>query len=287
MPTRTRHASTHELGDFLRTRRAALRPEQAGLTTWGTRRVPGLRREELAQLAGISINYYTRLEQGQSANASDGIVEALARALQLDDDERAHLFALARPALARRRRPSRPEAPSPGAVRLLESMPQVPALLLGRRTDVLAWNRLGHALLAGHLDPSAPRAPHSRPNQLRLLFVDPHTRELYRDWTAEAALAVSSLRYTAAQHRDDPLLAELIGDLSLNSPEFATLWASHDVRLCSSGTKRLHHPQVGDLELRYEVLHLPDSNGQRLLTHTADPGSPSADALALLAGGCP
>ncbi|MBB4703718.1 MmyB family transcriptional regulator [Sphaerisporangium siamense] len=161
-------------------------------------------------------------------------------------------------------------------------MPAVPALLLGRRNDVLAWNPLGHALLAGHLAPSAPERPDTRPNQLRLLFLDPHTRELYRDWADEAALAVASMRYVAARYPDDRLLAELVGDLSINSPEFARLWARHDVRLCSSGTKRLHHPHVGDLDLHYEVLHLPDSHGQRLLTHTAAAGSPSADALRLL-----
>jgi transcriptional regulator with XRE-family HTH domain len=271
-----------ELGDFLRTRRAAVTPEDVGLRTYGSRRVPGLRREELAQLAGISINYYTRLEQGQSGNASDSIIESLARALRLDDDERAHLYALSRPAPAKRHHPVRPENPSPGAVRLVESMPDVPAVLLGRRNDVLAWNPLAHALLAGHLDPTAPRRPESRPNQLRLLFLDPHSRELYRNWGDEAALAVASLRYTAARYPADRLLAELIGDLSIHSPDFARLWARHDVRLCSSGTKLLHHPEVGDLDLHYEVLHLPDTDGQRLLTHTADPGSASADALRML-----
>ncbi|ONH61326.1 transcriptional regulator [Frankia sp. CcI49] len=273
---------TRELGDFLRTRRAAVAPASVGLPTWGTRRVPGLRREELAQLAGISINYYTRLEQGQSTNASDSIIESLARALRLDEDERAHLYALARPAPAKRRRPARPELPAAGAAALLDAMHAVPAMLLGRRNDILAWNRLGHALLAGHLDAAAPRSP-QRPNLLRLLFLDPHTRELYRDWDDESALAVSSLRYITAQYPDDRSLAELIGDLSINSPEFARLWARHDVRLCSRGTKRLHHPAVGDLELHYEVLHLSDSNGQRILTHTAAPGSGSDAALRLLA----
>lgn len=275
------NGGVNELGDFLRTRRAALTPDDAGIPTWGQRRVPGLRREELAQLAGISINYYTRLEQGLSSNASDAIIESLARAMQLDDAERAHLFALARPGSARRRRTSRAEAPSEGARRLLESMPDVPAVLLGRRNDILAWNQLGHALLAGHLDIEAP-ASDDRPNQLQLLFLDPHTRDLYRNWADEAALAVASLRYTAAQFPDDRLLAELVGDLSIHSAEFSQLWARHDVQLCSSGTKLFRHPEIGDLELHYEVLHLPDSNGQRILTHTASPGSSSADALRLL-----
>jgi hypothetical protein len=161
-------------------------------------------------------------------------------------------------------------------------MPTVPALLLGRRNDILGWNELGHALLAGHLAFTAPREPATRPNQLRLLFLDSHTRDLHRDWSAEAALAVASLRYVAAQYPEDRLLAELIGDLSMHSSDFARLWAKHDVRLCSSGTKRLHHPQVGDLDLHYEALHLPDSNGQRLLTHTAAAGTAAADALRLL-----
>jgi len=271
-----------ELADFLRTRRAAITPAEAGLRAWGSRRVPGLRREELAQLAGISINYYTRLEQGQSGQASDSIIESLARALRLDDDERAHLFALSRPAPAKRHRSARAEAASPGAIRLVESMPDVPAVLLGRRNDVLAWNPLAHALLAGHLDSTAPNRPESRPNLLRLLFLDPHSRELYRNWSDEATHAVEALRYIAAQYPDDRLLAELIGDLSIHSPDFAKLWTRHDVRLCSSGTKLLHHPEVGDLDLHFEVLHLPDTDGQRLLTHTAAPGSPSADALRML-----
>lgn len=272
----------NDLGDFLRSRRDTVTPEDAGIPVWGQRRVPGLRREELAQIAGISANYYTRLEQGQSTNASDAIIDALARALNLDDAERAHLYELARPGPAKRRRAARSESPNPGALTLLTSMPTVPALLLGRRNDILAWNPLGHALWAGHLPFTAPEGPATRPNQLRLLFLDPHTRELHRDWSDEAALAVASLRYVAAQYPDDRLLAELIGDLSMHSPEFARLWAKHDVRLCSSGTKRLHHPQVGDLDLHYEALHLPDSNGQRLLTHTAPAGSASADALQLL-----
>lgn len=271
-----------DLGAFLRSRRAALAPGDVGLPTWGVRRVPGLRREELAQLAGISINYYTRLEQGQSANASDSIIESLARALQLDDAERAHLHALARPATSVRRSLPPEEVPGDGALQLLGAMGGVPTLLLGRRNDVLGWNRLGHALLAGHLPFDAPTDAAARPNHLRMLFVDPHTRELHREWDAEAATAVASLRYTAAQHPQDPLLAELIGDLSINSPEFARLWAVQDVRLCSSGRRLLHHPEVGDLDLRYDVLHLPDTDGQRLLVHTAASGSASADALRLL-----
>ncbi len=271
-----------ELGEFLRSRRDALTPEGAGIASYGMRRVPGLRREELAQLAGVSVAYYTRLEQGQSIAASDSILDALARAFRLRDDERTHLFDLARPRPARRRRPPRPELATPGGLQLLEAMTGVPALILGRRNDVLAWNRLGHALLAGHLPFDAPQDPGQRPNVVRMLFLDPHTRELYRDWDEETALVVASLRFVAARYPDDRALAELVGELSMNSPEFAALWARHTVKLCSSGTKHLHHPEVGDLDTHYQALHLPDADGQRLLTHTTPQGSGSANALQLL-----
>ncbi|GGO83053.1 helix-turn-helix transcriptional regulator [Nonomuraea cavernae] len=271
-----------ELGEFLRSRRDRLTPEDAGVRSYGRRRVPGLRREELARLAGVSVTYLTRLEQGQSQNASDAVIDALARALRLDADERAHLFALAHPAPVKRPRPPKPESAKPGAEQLLHAMGDVPAVLLGRFNDVLAWNRAGHLLLAGHLDFTAPARPADRPNQLRMLFLDPHTRDLYLDWAAEAALAVASLRYVAAQFAGDRRLAELVGELSLNSPEFASLWAGHAVKLCTSGSKRFRHPEIGALTLDYEVLHLPEGNGQRILTHAAKPGSTSYAALRLL-----
>ena len=168
---------------------------------------------------------------------------------------------------------------------LLASMPSVPALLLGRRNDVLAWNPLGHALVAGHLAFTDPDDPATRPNQMRLLFLDRHTRELHRDWADEAASAVASLRYVAGRYPDDRALAELVGELSMNSREFARLWARPDVRLRLSGTKRLHHPQVGDLDLHYEVLHLPD-NAQRLLTHTAAGGGVRSAGIDRVGPGC-
>ncbi|WP_017627361.1 helix-turn-helix transcriptional regulator [Nocardiopsis chromatogenes] len=274
-----------ELGEFLRSRRDRITPEDVGVRSYGRRRVPGLRREELAQLAGVSMTYLTRLEQGQSQNASDAVIDALARALRLDADERAHLYALARPAPPKRPRAARPEWADPGAERLLHAMGEVPAVLMGRFNDILAWNRAGHRLLGGHLDFDAPAHADDRPNHMRMLFLDEHTRDLYVDWHGEAALAVASLRYVAAQFADDRRLAELVGELSVNSPEFARLWAGHDVRLCTGGTKRFRHPEVGELELGYEVLHLPEGNGQRILTHTADPESASAAALSLLASG--
>jgi hypothetical protein len=162
-------------------------------------------------------------------------------------------------------------------------MTGIPAVILGRRNDALAWNPLGHALLAGHLPREAPQDPAGRPNLTRMLFLDPHTRELYQDWSDEAALLVASLRFVAAQYPDDRALAQLIGELSVKSTEFASLWARHTVKLCSSGIKHLHHPEIGDLDLDYEALHLPETEGQRLLAYTAPRGSSAANALTLLA----
>jgi len=266
------------LGEFLRSRRALVTPEQVGISSFGARRVPGLRREELAQLAGVSLTYYTRLEQGQAEHASASVIDALARALELDEDERTHLHALAvsRP---RRPRPARALHADPRTCRLLDAMADVPALVMGPRTEVLAWNALGHALLAGHVAFDAPRRPASRPNLTRMLFLDPHTRELHRDWAVEARRSVASLRFIATGFQDDRELAELIGELTLKSPEFASLWGKHPVQRCTSGVKHLHHPLVGDLELDFAVLHLPDTSGQRLLTHTAAPGSQAGLAL--------
>ncbi|GAA2343363.1 helix-turn-helix transcriptional regulator [Streptomyces cuspidosporus] len=274
------------LGEFLRTRRARLRPEDVGLVSYGTRRrVPGLRREELAQLAGVSVAYYTRLEQGQSSGASDGVLDAIARALRLTPDEHAHLRNLARPARAARRPAPRAEAARPSTRRLIEAMDGVPALVLTARFDVLAWNPLGHALVAGHLAADAPERPADRPNTQRLLFLDPHTRELYPDWESDARLAVSALRLAAGAHPDDRRLAELIGELTMKSGEFAALWSRHPVRQCSYGVKSFHHPLVGPMELSFEMTGLTDSGDQRLLMYGAEPGSPSEAALRLLASG--
>ncbi|MFG2583809.1 helix-turn-helix domain-containing protein [Streptomyces malaysiensis] len=272
-----------ELGSFLRTRRAGLRPEDVGLVAYGTRRrVPGLRREELAQLAGVSVAYYTRLEQGQSTGASDGVLDAVARALRLTPDERAHLGNLARPPRTGRRPAPRPPSARPATRRLIAAMDGVPAVVLDLRFDVLAWNPLGHALIAGHLPADAPEHPGDRPNTQRMLFLDPHTRELYPDRKGEARRAVSSLRVVAGAHPDDRRLAELVGELTMKSGEFAALWARHPVRRCAFGTKSFHHPLVGSLELDFEMTRLPDSGGQCLLMYGAEPGSPSEAALRLL-----
>ncbi|KAA2253837.1 helix-turn-helix transcriptional regulator [Solihabitans fulvus] len=273
-----------QLGDFLRTRRARLQPEDVGLVAFGARRrVPGLRREELAQLAGVSVAYYTRLEQGQSGNASDGVLDAIARALRLSEDEQAHLRNLARPARTKRRAAPRPECARPATRALIAAVEGVAAVALDRRNDVLAWNPLGHALLAGHLDFDGPDRPGERPNLSRMLFLDPHTRELYPRWDEEARRAVASLRVVAGGVPDDRLLAEQIGELSMKSPEFAALWSRHPVHKCAFGTKHFHHPLVGAMELSFEAMALPDDSGQRVLLYGAEPGSASEAALRLLA----
>ncbi|MET4899089.1 helix-turn-helix transcriptional regulator [Paenarthrobacter sp. CC6] len=275
--------SQSELGEFLRIRRASLQPEDVGLLNYGIRRVPGLRREELAMLAGVSSTYYTRLEQGQSSNASEAVIESISRALNLNSDERTHLFNLARATTTKRRTTMKPDKARPGTLRLIHSMPSTPAVVLGRRSEVLAWNALGHRLVAGHLDFSAPSTPATRPNLTRMLFLDPHTRELYTHWGEEAKRAVSSLRLVAGQSADDPELASLVGELTMKSEEFAALWARHPVENCMSGLKHLHHPDVGDLVLNFEVLTPPDESGHRILMYATDPGSSAEGALQLLA----
>ncbi|MFC4029891.1 helix-turn-helix domain-containing protein [Streptomyces polygonati] len=271
-----------ELGQFLRSRRARITPEEAGLVHYGgRRRVPGLRREELAQLAGISVAYYIRLEQGQSLNASDAVLDAIAQVLRLDEEELLHLHSLARQPPRNRRR-ARPEQLRPGIHLLVERMGDVPAIVVGRSSDVLAWNRLAHALLAGHLDFHAPERAADRPNLARLVFLDPHTRELYVDWKRKSRDAVAYLRRSAGQFPDDPQLTALVGELTMQSREFLGLWSSHPVRNCAFSTRDYRHPLVGTLTLTDEMLQLPDDGGQRVVVYTAQPGSPSESALKLL-----
>ncbi|MEU4228050.1 helix-turn-helix transcriptional regulator [Nonomuraea sp. NPDC026600] len=275
-----------ELGEFLRSRRARLRPEDAGLPTYGgQRRVPGLRREELAQLAGVSAGYYTRLEQGQSPNASDAVLDAVARVLRLDDAECAHLYSLARPrrSVTRRRVAAKPEQVRPGVRLMIESFGDVPALVMGRFLDVLAWNPMAHALLAGHLDLDAPNRIADRPNIARMLFLDPHMRELYSEWTCKARSTVADLRLIAGRHPGAPELSELIGELALGSPEFAKLWAAHAVGDCGTAARTYCHPVVGTMALMAEFMVLPDDEGQRVAVFNAEPGSPSEAALRMLA----
>ncbi|MEJ1181646.1 MULTISPECIES: helix-turn-helix transcriptional regulator [unclassified Pseudarthrobacter] len=268
------------MGNFLRKRRAALTPADVGLMDYGTRRVPGLRREEVAMLAGMSVTYYARLEQGQHLNASDAVVDSLARALALTEVERKHLADLSG---HKRRTPkasrNRPDQVRPGTKRLVDSMGPVPAVVLGKRTEVLAWNQAGHRLVASHLDFYAPGIPSERPNLTRMLFLDEATRSLYPQWRAEASRAVASLRLLSGRFADDAGLAALVGELTLKSPDFATMWAEHPVENCMSGHKALNHPQLGALELGFEVLTMPDDSGHRILTYTAEPGSQAAAAL--------
>ncbi|MGI5340309.1 helix-turn-helix transcriptional regulator [Streptomyces sp. CA-181903] len=272
-----------QLGEFLRTRRAGLRPGDVGLPDYGgRRRVPGLRREELAQLAGVSAGYYTRLEQGQSPNASDAVLDAIARVLRLDEAERSHLHSLARHKPKTRRRP-RTERLRQSTKTMVDALGDVPALVIGRRTDVLAWNRTAHALLAGHLPYQAPEHPRQRPNITRLVFLDPHTHELYADWQSKARDTVADLRMTAARHPDDPELTELVGELTMKSPAFASLWAAHPVHKCIAPTRLFRHPLVGSMTLNNELMELSHDPDQRMAIFTADNDSPSAAALRLLA----
>lgn len=277
---------THErLGEFLQARRALLQPEDVGLSSYEERRrVPGLRREELAMLAGVSVSYYTRLEQGQSMRASAQVLDALSRALRLHPHERAHLHDLAGGA-ERRTAARRPPAEHlAAAVRdLLVGMAGVPAIVLGRRSDVLGWNEMGHALLAGHCDPSSPGRPADRPNMARMIFTDAHSRDLYVDWPAKARAVVGNLRLVAGQHPEDPLLASLIGELTMASSDFASMWADHRVRACGVATYELRHPLLGELTVTQQAFAVAEAEGQALVTNTAAASSASAGALALLA----
>ncbi|WP_042365686.1 helix-turn-helix transcriptional regulator [Streptacidiphilus neutrinimicus] len=272
------------LGEFLTSRRAGLTPADVGLPDYGDRRrVPGLRREEVAQLAGVSAAYYVRLEQGVALNASPQVLDALAAALKLDEAERRHLHDLS--GSARRKKRSRlPAEQVTAAMRqLTASFGDAPAILLGRRSDVLAWNRPGHALFAGHLDPDSPNHPASRPNTARLVFLDPHTRELYTDWPRKARDAVGKLRLAVGDYPDDPQLASLIGELTMRSAEFAELWAQHRVRAWDLAQYRMHHPTVGTMDVLQQSLAMPAAPGIRLVVVTAEPGSSSQAALQLLA----
>lgn len=278
--TQIRGTATSELGEFLRTRRAAIRPEDVGLRSFGARRVPGLRREELAQLAGVSPTYYTRLEQSASHNASAGVIDALARALSLSPDEHEHLRNLAKPVRATRRQ-CKPVTVRPAAKELVQSMTN-PAVILDRCNDVLAWNSLAHRLFGGVHDFDQVDVLTDRPNLARMFFLEKDSAELYVDHQRIATDITAFLRYSSGRHPDDPQLTELVGELSVKSDEFACLWAQHLVQDCGYGVKRLHHPLVGRLDLNYQVTVLPDS-GQRLGLYHAVVGSPAADALALLA----
>ena len=272
------------LGEFLQARRARIRPEDVGVQDFGARRrVQGLRRDEVAHLAGVSVSYYTRLEQGISRGASPQVLEAVATALQLDTHERGHLERLAG-AARRAPRPRRPRAEevSDETRDLMRALDGAPALVLGRRTDVLAWNHLGHALLAGHVDRSAVDDVANRPNMSRMMFLDGHNRELYTDWRRKARAVVGNLRIAVGRHPDDRDLAALIGELTMKSPEFVTMWGDHRIAPCDAASYDLHHPVVGAVTVTQQTLAIARSPDQSLVVVTTVAGSPSERALTLL-----
>ncbi|WP_328750127.1 helix-turn-helix transcriptional regulator [Streptomyces sp. NBC_00285] len=267
-----------ELSEFLRTRRARLKPEDVGLPDFGRhRRVPGLRREELAQLAGVSVAYYTRLEQGNGRNVSAEVLDAIARALQLSDAEYAHLMHLAKPKQHKKKPAARTEQVR-GALRQLLDSIEVPAYISGRRSDILAWNRMAAAVFGDWSE-----LPAQERNWARLVFLRPEYQELFQPWEQKATDVVAYLRMDAGCHPEDPQLSALVGELSVKSDEFRRLWATHDVKEKNHGVKRLRHPLVGELTLNFESFPVSDGTEQALITYHAEPGSPSAEALRLLA----
>ncbi len=271
-----------DVRQFLATRRARITPQQVGLPVHdSSRRVPGLRREEVAVLAGVSIDYYTRLERGNLTGVSASVLEAVARALQLDEAERSHLFELARAAndtpSTRRRRPT-PQRVRPGMQRLLDAMTDAPALVRNARLDVVAANRLGRALFSpAFADPATPT------NLARFTFVDDQATEFFPDWDDVANATVALLRIQAGRDPGDRNLSDLVGELATRSDEFRVRWAGHNVRLHDHGDKRFHHPVVGDLTLSFEELPLPADTDLTITAYTAEPGSASHDGLILLA----
>lgn len=274
--------SGSEIREFLISRRARITPELAGLHTYGSgpRRVPGLRREEVALLAGVSVDYYTRLERGNAAGVSDTVLEALARALQLDDTERAHLFDLARAAhtsAARRRRRPRQQI-RPAVQQMLDAIAGVPAFVRNGRLDIVGANRLFRALYSEHYDdPAQPQ------NTARFLFLDPRAATFYIDWDRVASDVVAVLRAEAGRDPYDRELSDLVGELSTRSELFRKLWAAHNVRSHDSGVKRFRHPLVGEMELAYESMELVADPGLTMTVYTTEPGSKSEEALNLLA----
>lgn len=272
-----------EVREFLMTRRARLTPEAAGITTSGTRRVAGLRRSEVASLAGLSVEYYARIERGAIGGASSSVLDALSRALQLTDTEHAHLLDLARaadgvPTSGRPRR--RAERITPPRISLqwaLDSITDGVAFVRNRRQDLLATNELGKAFYAPVIGDGG-----RVPNLARFQFLDPLSREFYPDWDLFAQMCVSIMRAEAGRDPHDKGLQNLVGELSTRDETFRRLWGAHDVRTHGAGTKRFHHPVVGEVHLAYEELVITADPGSVLMVYTAEPGSPSADRLRLL-----
>ncbi|MER7179364.1 helix-turn-helix transcriptional regulator [Streptomyces hyaluromycini] len=265
------------LGAYVRARRELVTPEQVGIPVLGVRRVPGLRREEVAMLAGISSDYYLRLEQGRDRNPSVQVLESLARVLRLDEDATAYLLRLGAGRPRRRRRRARRETAPPGVAQLVAALP-LPALVEGRYFDVLAVNALATAL--------SPRFSVGA-NRLRDTFLDPAEQALHPGWEEAGAGMVAGFRSSVGTDTDDPRVIELVGELSLASPHFSRLWARHDVASCDGAAKVIDHPQVGRLRLNRERLSVSGTAGQTLVVYHPDPGSDSAEKLALLASALP
>jgi transcriptional regulator with XRE-family HTH domain len=274
-------SSADEIREFLTTRRAKLSPERAGVPRYGRkRRVPGLRREEVALRAGISVEWYTRLERGVARGVSDEVLDAIGGALQLDEAERAHLADLVRTANAERppRRSSTPQRVRPSVARLVDAMGPIPACVTNGRLDVLYANDLAEALFSDVFrDPIRP------PNLARFVFLDPRARTFYRDWDKAAADTVAVLRAEAGRNPYDRGLSDLVGQLSTRSDDFRVRWAAHDVGFHRAATKQMDHPLVGDVTLAFEMLELPADPGLSVLTYSAEPGSPSEEAMRDLA----
>nr|WP_041789731.1 helix-turn-helix transcriptional regulator [Microlunatus phosphovorus] len=271
-----------EVRDFLTSRRARLTPDQAGVTSFGARRVPGLRRAEVAQLAGVSIEYYIRLERGNLTGVSETVLEALAAGLRLDESERTYLFDLARAAspTGSRRRSPKPQARElrPSLQRLLDSMVAIPAFIRNGRLDVLGINAMGRALYS-----LAYESPTRPVNLARFVFLDPRAHLLHPNWVASASTTVSILRAEAGRDPYDKALSDLVGELATRSEEFRTRWTAHNVELHRIGSKHFRRPEVGDLNLSFDALDVPGEPGWTLTAYSADPGTPDADNLALLA----
>jgi transcriptional regulator with XRE-family HTH domain len=269
-----------EIRDFLTSRRARITPEDVGLKTYGPRRVPGLRREEVATLAGISMDYYNRMERGNLSGASESVLDALARALRLDEAERAHLFDLARASRpsARARRRSTKQNVRPSVQWMLDSMTGSAAIAENGRLDALATNQLGRAFHSHLFDGSG------RPvNFARFIFLDSRAEEFFADWERAAKDCVALLRLEAGRNPFDRELSDLVGELSTRSEEFRGHWATHNVRLHNKGTKQFIHPLVGELELSYNRIELPADPGLAIIAYTPEPGSRSAESFSLLA----
>jgi transcriptional regulator with XRE-family HTH domain len=267
-----------DLGQFLQARRGRVQPETVGIEPCGRRRVSGLRREELASLAGVSVDYYVRLEQGRAVNPSQGVLESIARVLALDETERTHLLRLGRAGSPGQRSACRIDAPRAGIARLLDSLDGMPAYLLGRRLDLIAWTDLGSVLLGDF----AAR-PASQRNLVRLVFLDPAMKDLLPDWRAVASETVGLLQLAAGRAPEDSGIAALVEELSRENDTFRSMWARHDVADVTSGSRRFRHPVVGELTLSFEALAACDDCGQVLVIHSAEPGSPADTALKLLA----